>query len=90
MSALKNIIKSSLKAFDIGIIRYDALQTLLKNEPIGQRARDDIEFLFTLPNDSAAQLIKWLDKSKSQLRQDLFVLSQLNFKTKGFFVETNV
>ena len=28
-----------------------------------------------------------LDKSKSQLRQDLFVLSELNFKKNGFFVE---
>ena len=28
-----------------------------------------------------------LDKSKSQLRQDLFVLSELNFKRNGFFVE---
>ena len=28
-----------------------------------------------------------MDLSKSQLRQDLFVLSELNFKKKGYFVE---
>ena len=32
-------------------------------------------------------LLKFLTRSKSQLRQDLFVLSQLNFKENGFFVE---
>lgn len=40
----------------------------------------DINFLITLHAEN-------LSKSKSQLRQDLFVLSQLNYKRNGFFVE---
>ena len=28
-----------------------------------------------------------LRQSKSQIRQDLFVLNELNFKTSGFFVD---
>ena len=28
-----------------------------------------------------------LKESKSQIRQDLFVLNELNFKTSGFFVD---
>ena len=40
-----------------------------------------------LPKQNASQVMKYLSKSKSQLRQDLFVLSFLDFKTNGFFVE---
>ena len=42
---------------------------------------------FPLPKQNASQLIKYFSKSKSQLRQDLFVLYFLDFKTNGFFVE---
>ena len=41
---------------------------------------DDIDFLLTMNAQN-------LSRSKSQLRQDLFVLSQLDFKRNGFFVE---
>jgi len=40
----------------------------------------DVNFFITLNSSIIA-------KSKSQLRQDLFVLLQLNFKREGFFVE---
>ena len=47
--------------------------------------------LNTILNLSDERLIKLLfqlaQKSKSQLKQDLFVLCQLNFKRDGFFVE---
>ena len=43
-----------------------------------------------LPKQNASQVMKYLSKSKSQLRQDLFVLSFLDFKTNGFFVEFGV
>ncbi len=87
MSVVKNLIRSALKAFDIGIMRYSALQKLMDDAPGGQQARDDIDFLTTLPDQWAPNLVKWLDKSKSQLRQDLFVLGELGFKTNGYFVE---
>jgi FkbM family methyltransferase len=53
----------------------------------GVNAADDIQLLLTLPNEQASQLVRNLRKSKSQLRQDLFVLSELDFKKNGFFVE---
>ena len=67
---------------------YQALnnsyQELLHNT---SRAVDDIELLHTLLSEQAPKLLKYLNQSKSQLRQDLFVLSQLNFKRNGYFVE---
>ena len=83
MRQIKNTIKSLLQSFDIGITRYGTLEKLRRNASAG----DDIEMLLALPNENAPQLLKYLRKSKSQLRQDLFALSQLNFKTSGFFVE---
>jgi len=83
MPTVKEIIKSSLRVFDIGITRYSTLERLREDS----RAARDIQMLLTLPNEHASQLIKHLKKSKSQFRQDLFVLSELDFKTNGFFVE---
>lgn len=40
-----------------------------------------------IPDENALSLLRAIRGSKSQLRQDLFVLAQLNFKTNGFFVE---
>lgn len=39
------------------------------------------------PVDYKVTFLKWMRKSKSQLGQDLFVLSQLGFKRDGYFVE---
>ncbi len=48
----------------------------------------DIFFLRKLdPRSAVVKALKYLPKSKSQLRQDLFVLSQLDFKINGYFVD---
>ena len=52
-----------------------------------QSAEDDIEFLLAMPDSQAALLLRHLRRSRAQLRQDLFVLSELQFKRNGFFVE---
>ena len=87
IAAVNNLIKSSFKAFNIGIIRYDALQKLIQAGPIGRKAQNDIEFLTALRNQSVSNIIANLDKSRSQLKQDLFALSELDFKANGYFVE---
>jgi FkbM family methyltransferase len=87
----KDAIKSVLKSLDIGITRYRTLERLRGLES----AQNDIEFLQTLYHPGVApaalqylhKCLECMPKSKSQYRQDLFVLSQLGFKTKGFFVE---
>lgn len=47
----------------------------------------DIDFALTFHEVFGDKLIELLWKSKSQFRQDLFVLTELNFKHNGYFVE---
>ena len=80
----KKIIIRILKNFGIGITHHKTLEKLKKNSSV----KHDIQVLETLNSrENSHQLLKYLSSSKSQLRQDLFVLSHLNFKTKGYFVE---
>jgi FkbM family methyltransferase len=83
MLNIKNKIKNFLKILDIGITRYSELERLRKNP----RAAYDLEFILTLPNEHSRKIVQFLNQSKSQIRQDLFVLSELDFKKNGFFVE---
>ena len=46
-----------------------------------------VDFLAALPDAHIAELLKLLPLSHSQLRQDLFVLSELGMKRGGYFVE---
>lgn len=83
MKIIKNSIKSALKALGVGIVSCSEIEKIEKNT----RSRDDIEMLLTLPKEHAGKIVEYLTRSHSQLRQDLFVLSELNFKKNGFFVE---
>lgn len=47
----------------------------------------DFKFLLSMPNSHKLKLFALLPYSKSQLRQDLFVLSSLSFMQRGYFVE---
>ena len=79
----KAIVQSMLGLFDMALIRRSSLEKI--NQHLA--AVDDIELLKMLPAAHAENLINHLNNSKSQFRQDLFVLSQLNFKKNGYFVE---
>jgi FkbM family methyltransferase len=81
--SVKMLIENILKNFDIGITRHSTLKKLLQNSS----AAHNIELLQRLNNTNAQQLLHYFGKSKSQLRQDLFVLSHLSFKRNGYFVE---
>jgi FkbM family methyltransferase len=80
---VKKMIRQILKKFDIGITRFKTFENL----QLSNSASRNIEMLQKLNNENAQQLIKYLSKSKSQLGQDLFVLSRLAFKRNGYFVE---
>lgn len=82
----RNLIRSLqllLSKLNIGLISY---RTLLKYEK-NSSSVNDLEFLKRLRGTHSENLLRYLEFSKSQLRQDLFVLSQTNFKRDGFFVE---
>lgn len=51
------------------------------------RASGDAKLLLCLPKKNLLKGFSLLTKSKAQLRQDIMVLSNLNFKRGGFFVE---
>lgn len=47
----------------------------------------DLQLLKALPEASRTRALALLDRSRSQLRQDVFALAMLDFKRDGFFVE---
>ena len=75
--------KQKLKIFNLKLLKrsnYDEL--------VSENKKLKFDLLFTKCfSKKAAEILRHLPISRSQLRQDLFVLSQLNFKKKGFFVE---
>ena len=79
------ILKEMLRAFGIGVTSYSNLVILKKNA--NDRSRIDLEFIMALSPARFDPLISLLSKSKSQLRQDLFILSETNYKRGGYFVE---
>jgi FkbM family methyltransferase len=69
----------------IGITSYENLINLQKKS--SDRSLQDLELLRALRPANYELMITLLSKSRSQLRQDLFVLSETNYKTRGYFVE---
>jgi len=80
MSKLRKFLTSALQVFDVHIGSYSWFQSLEQYEK-------DVAAVLALPIEKLAAIGLLIDKSKSQLRQDLFVLSELNFKKSGYFVE---
>ena len=77
---MKQLIKNLAKKMNIGLTSYSNLSGLMQYQ-------EDVSRLLKLPADDLLRLTQSIKNSKSQLKQDLFVLLQTNFKTNGFFVE---
>lgn len=77
---IKYLFKVVLKRLNIGVTTYKNLKLL-------KESKEDNSNLMKLSKEDLLNLIATIDISKSQLKQDLFVLHQLNFKKNGFFVE---
>ena len=87
---IKAIVIRSLKylfrKFGIGITSHANLVNL--QEKISDRSLQDLEFIRALGPTNYESMFTLLGRSKSQLRQDLFVLSETEYKKKGgYFVE---
>ena len=75
----KKKFRSLFQFFNIGLSTSDNLEML-------KRYETEIEEIRALGVDWP-RIASLLQKSKSQLRQDLFVLGVTNFKQNGFFCE---
>lgn len=80
---MKNILIRILQSLNIGILKYSTLKELRLNNG----AKRSLDLLIQLPIEKTPELVKYINKSHSQLNQELFVLAQLNFKRGGYFVE---
>jgi FkbM family methyltransferase len=85
--ALKELANQALAPFDLVLTRHSHLRQLTECNDQNSKAAADMRFLLSLPDEHASLALRYLAKSRSQLRQDLFVLSELDFKRNGFFVE---
>ena len=68
---------------DTTLIRRSRLRELKDREI----AWFDLRFLRAVPPDKRSKCLDLLDRSSSQIRQDVFALQALDFKHGGFFVE---
>jgi FkbM family methyltransferase len=64
-----------------------AIKTCFRSLGLGFSNYGDIKMLMALPKAQMLFFVRNLKRSKSQYRQDLFVLQQLNLKKNGYFVE---
>lgn len=79
------ILKYIFRKLGVGITSYTNLVNLQKLEL--DTSRRDLEFIRAFKPTQYEWMIPLLEKSRSQLLQDLFVLSETNMKRDGYFVE---
>jgi FkbM family methyltransferase len=89
ISAARSFIKKIMILVGLEIIRASNLEKLERaSEQLAQQNYSfDIKFIVAMPESKREKIIDCVSQSKAQLRQDIFVLSELDFKTNGFFVE---
>jgi FkbM family methyltransferase len=65
------------------IVRKDRLRELKERE----RGFFDLQFIKAMKPKARNRCIELLERSRSQLRQDLFALAEVDFREGGFFIE---
>ena len=79
----KNFIDKILKKFNLKLIKYKNYEKFILNNQ-----NFDLNFINQIKNkEKLFNTMQYLPLSRSQLRQDLFVLNKLDFIKNGFFVE---
>jgi FkbM family methyltransferase len=88
---MKKFIQNTLGYFDVSITRKSGLEKLSSDfEMLTDNSADcvrNLELLKSIHPEVRSRCVDLLEASKSQLSQDLFVLSELGFKENGYFVE---
>lgn len=87
---LKKIIKLFFSAIGLGLISKQNLENLrFSNERISDEIlnSNNFKFINSYKDKDISKILTYLELSKSQLKQDIFALAELNFKTNGYFVE---
>jgi FkbM family methyltransferase len=72
-----------LGTINVRLVRKSFYEKLVTN----QKKYRDYELADLIDKSYVSKFFEYLSESKSQLRQDLFVLSELGFKHDGYFVE---
>lgn len=80
---MKNFINNILSKFDVKLVRKSSHEKLVYNS----KKFRDYELSELIDKKLLNEYFDNLRFSKSQLRQDLFVLCELGFKRNGYFVE---
>jgi FkbM family methyltransferase len=88
---LRQLLRGTLERFNLYMMSCDRFRRIEKqietqSEQL-KRTNSAIDLILQLPEEHSAKLLRSARESKSQLLQDLFVLSELGFKREGFFVE---
>ena len=85
---LISLVRPSLRISGMAkYIRADQLNIHSTSSIFDATEKIDAIFLDTVRPVDNERMLKLLRKSHSQIRQDLFVLNELDFKANGFFVE---
>lgn len=80
---IKKILLGLIHALGFSVVRLTTLSELKSRATEGETWK----FVQEIPTNHIGLLIKWISHSRSELKQDIFVLNKLNFKSDGFFVE---
>jgi FkbM family methyltransferase len=80
---MKNFILGLFHKLGFSIIRITTLLKLREQSENGEIW----DFVTKIPTNKLNMLVKYISKSNSELRQDIFVLNELDFKENGYFVE---
>ena len=79
----QNFINKFLKKFNLRLMKHTTYEKVILND-----RTFDFNFISQIKiQENLSKTMHYFSQSHSQLRQDLFVLNQLNFKKNGFFVE---
>ena len=88
MKKVKGIIHKILKIFNLKIVKNDFFVDLDNSKKNFEHKYNRYEFIFNNPRiKNKDKLFSLVNKSKSQIFQDLFVLNELDYLENGFFIE---